>query len=183
MKKLLIFILLIFSLTIVNSQENDGILYHAEKEILFTPLETPDIIIVNVIGDNYIDATYEILIINIPDDTLYVYDGEILGNLFMDKPEAGQLSSDELERTVKSFADGITTHSIVRFTNDLPEYLEPQEYYEQYYEEIAVNKEKYNELRKNKYPILRHQTYYEGYTEIYYDPELKKVTTLLNGGT
>ena len=68
-------------------------------------------------------------------------------------------------------------------TSKLPAYLDPDAYYDKYYEEIQVSKEKYNQLRKKKYPILMHQTYYEGYTKLYYDPELGEVVILIVGGT
>ena len=178
MKTLLIFFPVLFTLLATQ----DKTLYQTENEIDFTPADNNEKIVVTISGEIYSESKFDFSIISADNKTIYSFSNE-LNNLLLIKEYAEIFPEEEVKTMVKDFADNMVKNCFIGYTNQLPEYLGQNDYYAEYYEEINVSKEKYNELRKHNYTLISHQSYYEGYVKIYYDPTLDKVVTLITGGT
>jgi lysophospholipase L1-like esterase len=135
-----------------------------------------DTLNVAVAGTACHEATLTITIKDQGGATLYEYSAPFKRHTAVawDDPNLGKVA--------EALVDDILAPSDERMTAELPAWAPKDQYYEDYYEEIQVTKERYNELRKQKLPIFRHLTHYEGWQRVIFDPSSKKAVVILTGG-
>ena len=156
---------------------NNKINYSISRTVIFSHVNISDTILVSIYGNSFEDSKFKITIINSQNDTIYHFVDDFLGHIVEstdDKKYFDQCAQNLIKETVYN--------SFETSTSGLPNYLPNSEYYEEYYENIEITREKYEKLRLQAYPIFRHSTYYEGWRKVCFDPDKGKVITIIDGG-
>jgi len=87
-----------------------------------------------------------------------------------------------LPEDARKLVDRIISDGFKQSTSNLPVYLAKEEFYEQYSNEIQINKDYYEKLRMSKRPIFPYLTQYEEWNYVVYDQKAGKGLVFMTGG-
>lgn len=152
-------------------------IYFSKKSLInFSKLQVKDTLIISIEGDNWDDSKFKVFVKNNLNRSIYYFEQDYHNMVSGFDSEDYQFLAEVANRYTDGVFDTLET------TNTLYDYLGDSENYEEYYETLKISLEDYNKLRNKAYPILRHNTYYEGWKKVYFDPIKKRTITIFNGG-
>jgi hypothetical protein len=96
---------------------------------------------------------------------------------------AASWDDPRLPTDAERFVENTVEEGIIGNSSDLPPWEgSGDEFCEKNSTTLAISPERYEALRKQRLPVLYHQTYYEGGVHLLYDPSQKAVVIVLEGG-
>ena len=148
---------------------------HRSSEVSFRAPDSRDGLEVSIGTGPCYSATLTIVVRSEFGEILYSYVEQF-------KQHTALASGDpELSKRAEEFVIQTMAHAMST-TAQLPPYAEPSAYYEEHYGTIKVSREEYERWRKASWPMLYHQTYYEGGRYAVYDIGVKRSKVIVEEG-
>ncbi len=147
-----------------------------DVRVAYSEKQPTDTLSVRIKGWPCYKATLNIRITGKSGKVLYAYQEPFKSHV------ATQWDDNTLDEDAKALADRITHVDSFKSTKQLPEWKPADAYYEDYYQELKVEKACYEGLRKQKWRTYTHPIHYEGWKVIVFDQEKKQTVEVSSGG-
>lgn len=123
-------------------------------------------------------ALLSIIITHASGRPLYAYEAEFKQHVAMhgEDPELPERAAAFARRIADDWRANLET------TDHLPPWQPEAEFYEAHFNVIKVPKERYEQLRQQRRPVLTHPTHYEQWQSVIYEPSTDQAELLLTGG-
>jgi hypothetical protein len=147
-----------------------------ETQVHFSNLESMDILTVSVSGAPCYEATLAITISSENGARWYHYEAPFK------KHVVTHWEDPLLDEAATQLVQRLTDHNSFGLTSELPIWLPDDEYYEDNYQTIRVEKTYYEELQNVEWITYSHPIHYEGWKVIAFDQSKQVLVEVSEGG-